>query len=128
MKNRNLYTSNRNIGVGGCTPGHSQYFATVEENLKKSNVSGKDGPNEINVGEYKSGPGNDLFSDGPTPFLNLGKRNRDDQSPPSIGSIQGPTQCLFYQPNNSEYVPLDLNTPVRVNSIKREDEADEYVT
>ncbi|MFS8026347.1 hypothetical protein Hanom_Chr16g01485671 [Helianthus anomalus] len=90
-------------------------------NPDKYNFSGKAGPNEMNMGNNKSGSGHDLFSDGPTPMVNLGKRNRDDQSPSSIGSIQGPTQRLFYQPNNSDYLPMDLNTPVREESVTGED-------
>ncbi|MFS7936141.1 hypothetical protein Hanom_Chr05g00411961 [Helianthus anomalus] len=48
---------------------------------------------------------------GPTPIINLGKRNRDDRSPPSIGSVQGPSQKLFSHLSGPGSDPLDLNTP-----------------
>ncbi|KAJ0780983.1 putative RNA-directed DNA polymerase [Helianthus annuus] len=65
------------------------------------------------------GQGGELFGSntpgcqmGPTPGVNLGKRSRNDVSPPSIGSTQGPAQRLFYQIQDQTKEPLDLNTPV----------------
>ncbi|MFS7918322.1 hypothetical protein Hanom_Chr03g00199631 [Helianthus anomalus] len=51
--------------------------------------------------------------DGPTPYINLGKRYREDRSPPSIGSTQGPSQKLFGQSVRLDSVSLDLNSPAR---------------
>ncbi|MFS7991999.1 hypothetical protein Hanom_Chr12g01077171 [Helianthus anomalus] len=93
-------------------------------NLDEINCSGKDGPNENNLGGNKIGLGYGSPSVGPTPMVNLGKRNRDDQSTPSIGSVQGPTQKLFYQLNSSVSSPLDLNTPVTKNLVTGEAEAE----
>ncbi|MFS7903652.1 hypothetical protein Hanom_Chr01g00026531 [Helianthus anomalus] len=55
------------------------------------------------------------LQEGLTPCVNLGKRTRNDVSPPSIGSTQGPTQRLFYQTQDQTKEPIDLNTPVNGN-------------
>ncbi|MFS7977642.1 hypothetical protein Hanom_Chr10g00906411 [Helianthus anomalus] len=57
----------------------------------------------------------------PTPTVNLGKRSRDERSPPSVGSIQGPTQRLFSNLDRNTSEPLDLNTPVGDSSANVED-------
>ncbi|KAJ0431325.1 hypothetical protein HanIR_Chr17g0847171 [Helianthus annuus] len=70
------------------------------------------GPNIFNPGEKSSGPYNSFIEEGPTPGPNLGKRNRDERSPPSLGSIQGPAQRPVYQSQMSPAVQLDLNSPI----------------
>ncbi|KAF5810040.1 putative RNA recognition motif domain, nucleotide-binding alpha-beta plait domain superfamily [Helianthus annuus] len=72
-----------------------------------------EGPNSLLPGLNSIGPTIDMAGDGPTPLVNLGKRNRMDRSPPSIGSTQGPPQRSFYYPEDSNQEQLDLNTPVR---------------
>ncbi|MFS7989900.1 hypothetical protein Hanom_Chr11g01052361 [Helianthus anomalus] len=77
--------------------------------------------NKLNEGPNKtisveSGPSADPNNNGPVIGPNLGKRNREDRSPPSIGSTQGPTQRIFLQSNMPTVEPLDLNTPARENS------------
>ncbi|MFS7971404.1 hypothetical protein Hanom_Chr09g00832441 [Helianthus anomalus] len=57
----------------------------------------------------------------PTPAVNLGKRSRDERSPPSVGSIQGPTQRLFSNFDRNTSEPLDLSTPVGDSSANEED-------
>ncbi|MFS7997909.1 hypothetical protein Hanom_Chr12g01147561 [Helianthus anomalus] len=83
---------------------------------------------DINVGDYKSinnneenvqpgldslGPTGELVGEGPTPLVSFRKRNREDRSPPSIGSTQGPSQRSHCNPASNNIEPLDLNTPVR---------------
>ncbi|MFS8034289.1 hypothetical protein Hanom_Chr17g01579411 [Helianthus anomalus] len=70
-------------------------------------------PNSLFPGPIPTGPIINMAGDGPTPLVNLGKRNRMDRSPPSIGSTQGPPQRSFFHPENSNQDQLDLNTPVR---------------
>ncbi|MFS7964358.1 hypothetical protein Hanom_Chr08g00749331 [Helianthus anomalus] len=70
------------------------------------------GPNMPNPGEKNSGPYNSFIGEGPTPGPNLGKRNRDERSPPSLGSIQGPAQRPVYQPKMPSAIHLDLNSPL----------------
>ncbi|MFS8004208.1 hypothetical protein Hanom_Chr13g01222991 [Helianthus anomalus] len=53
---------------------------------------------------------------GPTPANCLGKRNRAERSPPSIGSVQGPTQRKYGESCRSDSVSLDLNNPMGVSS------------
>ncbi|MFS7965737.1 hypothetical protein Hanom_Chr09g00765691 [Helianthus anomalus] len=53
------------------------------------------GPNESGPDVGVSQPNFELGEDGPTPIISLGKRNRDDRSPPSTGSMQGPSQKIF---------------------------------
>ncbi|KAJ0512413.1 putative RNA recognition motif domain, nucleotide-binding alpha-beta plait domain superfamily [Helianthus annuus] len=87
--------------------GHSE----PNSNIDRIDVNKVSGPKELN------GKSNNLEGDeGPTPSFNLGKRNRTERSPPSLGSIQGPTQRLFCQSNRSESVPLDLNNPIGASS------------
>ncbi|KAJ0467413.1 putative RNA recognition motif domain, nucleotide-binding alpha-beta plait domain superfamily [Helianthus annuus] len=50
---------------------------------------------------------------GPMSVSNLGKRNRGERSPPSIGSTQGPSQRIFNHSGINDGEPLDLNTPIR---------------
>ncbi|KAJ0471318.1 putative RNA recognition motif domain, nucleotide-binding alpha-beta plait domain superfamily [Helianthus annuus] len=64
----------------------------------------------------KGGPVLNGKDDGPVLGPNLGKRNREDRSPPSIGSMQGPTQRLFSTSTRSCIEPIDLNTPIRDKS------------
>ncbi|MFS7985308.1 hypothetical protein Hanom_Chr11g00996951 [Helianthus anomalus] len=70
------------------------------EDLGKRNSSnkkggGSGGPNESGPDVGVPQPNSELGEDGPTPIISLGKRNRDDRSPPSIGSMQGPVQKIF---------------------------------
>ncbi|MFS7989369.1 hypothetical protein Hanom_Chr11g01045941 [Helianthus anomalus] len=53
------------------------------------------GPNSQEDDVGKNGPNLSCDGGGPTPGTNLGKRYRMDRSPPSIGSMQGPSQRLF---------------------------------
>ncbi|MFS7951177.1 hypothetical protein Hanom_Chr07g00591901 [Helianthus anomalus] len=68
-----------------------------------------------------------LVQDGPTPCVNLGKRSRNDVSPLSIGSTQGPAQRLFYLSQEHYNEPLDLNTPVNDKSDEDEEDPDSPV-
>ncbi|MFS7941055.1 hypothetical protein Hanom_Chr05g00471671 [Helianthus anomalus] len=70
------------------------------------------GPMSANKSPCNTGPEEVNGDVGPTPGNNLGKRNRDERSLPSIGSVQGPAQRLFCH-QDPNYVPLDLNTPAR---------------
>ncbi|KAJ0557124.1 putative RNA recognition motif domain, nucleotide-binding alpha-beta plait domain superfamily [Helianthus annuus] len=50
-----------------------------------------------------------LKNDGPSPIIGLGKRSREDRSPPSIGSMQGPpTRSFHHNPLTGEF-SFDLN-------------------
>ncbi|KAJ0547332.1 hypothetical protein HanIR_Chr08g0371011 [Helianthus annuus] len=51
-----------------------------------------------------------LNQDGPTPLVGLGKRNRDNRSPPSSGSMEGPPNRGFFQHPLGD-PPFDLNRP-----------------
>ncbi|KAJ0445701.1 putative RNA-directed DNA polymerase [Helianthus annuus] len=86
------------------------------DNSINNDNNGTGGPKLDNMEDNNVGPDVSMINDGPTPFVNLGKRNRDDCSPPSIGSTQGPTQKVFYQAGRSNLEPIDLNTPGRANS------------
>ncbi|MFS8011055.1 hypothetical protein Hanom_Chr14g01304351 [Helianthus anomalus] len=55
-----------------------------------NNLSG--GINGVGTGSDYSRPNEALFETGPAHNPYLGKRSREDRSPPSIGSTQGPTQ------------------------------------
>ncbi|MFS7921019.1 putative RNA recognition motif domain, nucleotide-binding alpha-beta plait domain superfamily [Helianthus anomalus] len=81
----------------------------------KSTPYGNDvdcGPNNNTSGERFSGPINILDGEGHTPTQNLGKRNRDERSPPSLGSIQGPAQRPVYHSQIPPTVQIDLNSPL----------------
>ncbi|MFS7908967.1 hypothetical protein Hanom_Chr01g00089301 [Helianthus anomalus] len=67
------------------------------------------GPN--NPVEKQSGPKNVFGEEGPTPVGNLGKRNREERSPPSFGSMQGPAQRPLFHVQNSLDAQFDLNSP-----------------
>ncbi|MFS7951172.1 hypothetical protein Hanom_Chr07g00591851 [Helianthus anomalus] len=94
----------------------------------RSNKEDCGGPSEFNSGMQNNGPfvaevdincngPNDGLEDlGPMSAVNLGKRNRGERSPPSIGSTQGPSQRIFNHSGMNDREPLDLNTPVRENS------------
>ncbi|KAJ0571826.1 putative RNA recognition motif domain, nucleotide-binding alpha-beta plait domain superfamily [Helianthus annuus] len=81
--------------------------------ILKSNIV--DGPPSLDPEMDITGPDNPLVKEGPTPGAYLGKRSRDELSPPSIGSIQGPSQRTFFQSQESPNIPIDLNTPVKDN-------------
>ncbi|MFS7952174.1 hypothetical protein Hanom_Chr07g00603911 [Helianthus anomalus] len=73
------------------------------------------GPVELNINEVGvcvDEVGGPDVNEGPTPIVGLGKRNRAERSPPSLGSIQGLSQKLFGQSHKSKSISLDLNTPV----------------
>ncbi|MFS7924335.1 hypothetical protein Hanom_Chr03g00271381 [Helianthus anomalus] len=86
-------------------------------------------PNNIQIGETNNensvskvvGPNVVADDGGPSLPPNLGKRNREDRSPPSIGSTQGPTQRMFYHPTNPIIDPIDLNSPLQEKSDIFED-------
>ncbi|MFS7915502.1 hypothetical protein Hanom_Chr02g00166081 [Helianthus anomalus] len=94
----------------------------------QSNKDDRGGPSVVNVGMQNTGPfvaGVDIHYNGPNDGLeelgpmsviNLGKRNRGERSPPSIGSTQGPSQRIFNHSGINDREPLDLNIPVRENS------------
>ncbi|KAJ0477029.1 putative RNA-directed DNA polymerase [Helianthus annuus] len=120
------------INVGEKAAGvHGEDNMAARDLRHKRDVGGKvndlscngDGGLHINFsGREQVGLGIGSPSVGPTPLVNLGKRNRIDQSPPSIGSVQGPTQKMFYHPNS----PLDLNTPASENLVSGEADADSH--
>ncbi|MFS7982093.1 hypothetical protein Hanom_Chr10g00958681 [Helianthus anomalus] len=103
-------------GEGSPTPRKDQEF---NSNMGNLNLHGEEnnsahvhcheecGPNGIN------GLHNQLGSnEGPTSVNCLGKRHGADRSPPSLGSIQGPSQRLFGQSERSNSISLDLYTPI----------------
>ncbi|KAF5785268.1 putative RNA recognition motif domain, nucleotide-binding alpha-beta plait domain superfamily [Helianthus annuus] len=84
----------------------------------KSTPDGNDensGPNNNTSGERSSGPNNLFDGEDYTPAQHLGKRNRDERSPPSFGSIQGPAQRPVYQSHILPDVQIDLNSPLGDN-------------
>ncbi|MFS7960029.1 hypothetical protein Hanom_Chr08g00698161 [Helianthus anomalus] len=90
-----------NVGI----PNNSKFGGTNNDN----SVSKVDGPNVV------------TDNGGPSLPPNLGKRNREDRSPPSIGSTQGPTQRMYYHPTNPIIDPIDLNSPMQEKSEFFED-------
>ncbi|MFS7929690.1 hypothetical protein Hanom_Chr04g00335511 [Helianthus anomalus] len=56
---------------------------------------------------------NQLMNDGPTPIIGLGKRSRDDRSPPSTGSMQGPPIRGFSH-NRYPLTLTDLRQSIRL--------------
>ncbi|MFS7898965.1 hypothetical protein Hanom_Chr10g00945131 [Helianthus anomalus] len=84
---------------------------------------GNGGPVMDGMDFNNSGPGNGPIKNDPGTSVNLGKRNRDARSPPSIGSTQGPTHRVFLQTDDATIDPIDLNTPVRdpCNNVLEED-------
>ncbi|MFS7935643.1 hypothetical protein Hanom_Chr05g00406021 [Helianthus anomalus] len=60
--------------------------------LREDNNAFSGGPNITYQKDNKVGPITEVVNNGPSMVPNLGKRNRDDRSPPSVGSTQGPTQ------------------------------------
>ncbi|MFS7993550.1 hypothetical protein Hanom_Chr12g01095471 [Helianthus anomalus] len=54
---------------------------------QKEHGHDRNGPIDLNSGEKLCRPNISVEKDGPTPIINLGKRNRNDISPPSLGSI-----------------------------------------
>ncbi|MFS7982424.1 hypothetical protein Hanom_Chr10g00962731 [Helianthus anomalus] len=73
----------------------------VELNINEIGVCGDEvgGPN---VESYNSNPLD--VNEGPTPIFGLGKRNRAERSPPSLGSTQGPSQKLGLPWERGEYL------------------------
>ncbi|MFS7963107.1 hypothetical protein Hanom_Chr08g00734241 [Helianthus anomalus] len=99
----------------------------VMGHVVNSNEIPKDGPN--NLMDLNDGLNTGLNNSGPVLGPNLGKRNREERSPPSIGSTQGPTQRVYNQPNRPTVEPIDLNTPVREkSSIVGEHESEHIAT
>ncbi|MFS8024564.1 hypothetical protein Hanom_Chr16g01464711 [Helianthus anomalus] len=92
-----------------------------DENLglpNKSTPGGFDvnsGPNSNISGGKSSGPNSLFVGEGYTPAQLLRKRNRDERSPPSFGSIQGPAQRPVLQPHVLPDVQIDLNSPIGDN-------------
>ncbi|MFS7959194.1 hypothetical protein Hanom_Chr08g00687761 [Helianthus anomalus] len=83
--------------------------STPEDNNEYS------GPNNNTSGERSSGPNNLFDGEDYTPAQHLGKRNRDERSPPSFGSIQGPAQRPVYQSHGFPDAQIDLNSPLGDN-------------
>ncbi|MFS7975884.1 hypothetical protein Hanom_Chr10g00885881 [Helianthus anomalus] len=111
-------TSDLNVGVD-----EAVLHGNVERQVHVSNIidggdggllnsNNNGGPAIMNPVELLSRPNGSSAKDGPTPGVNLGKRNRNVFSPPSIGSTQGPSQRIFCQSQDQFNEPLDLNTPV----------------
>ncbi|KAJ0619933.1 putative RNA recognition motif domain, nucleotide-binding alpha-beta plait domain superfamily [Helianthus annuus] len=86
------------------------------DNLRTPNNIQIGGTNNENSVTKVVGPNVVVDDGGPSLPPNLGKRNREDRSPPSIGSTQGPTQRMFYQPTNPIIEPIDLNSPLQEKS------------
>ncbi|MFS7973722.1 hypothetical protein Hanom_Chr09g00860031 [Helianthus anomalus] len=92
-----------------------------ESSIPRVTVNVHVGTEEVAAGGYGSGPhvlencGNSnvdqLEQDGPTPVVGLGKRSREDRSPPSSGSMQGPPLRGFSQNIPSGEFSFDLNRP-----------------
>ncbi|MFS8033311.1 hypothetical protein Hanom_Chr17g01568041 [Helianthus anomalus] len=62
-------------------------YTVPNSNIDRMDGNKVSGPKEVN------GESNNLDGyEGPTPNCKLGKRNRTERSPPSLGSTQGPTQ------------------------------------
>ncbi|MFS7966584.1 hypothetical protein Hanom_Chr09g00775431 [Helianthus anomalus] len=111
---------------GNVDPMHGELFEKelggenneiLVDDVDLSNKVGNGGPNMDGMDFNNSGPGAGLTKNGPVKNANLGKRNRDVRSPPSIGSTQGPTHRLFHQSNGATIDPIDLNTPDRRGSL-----------
>ncbi|KAJ0949376.1 hypothetical protein HanRHA438_Chr01g0037991 [Helianthus annuus] len=107
---------------GNASPMHGELYENelggenneiLFNDVEQPNNFGNDGPNMDGMDLRKSGPGVGPTKYDPVINVNLGKRNRDVRSPPSIGSTQGPTHRLFHQTNGATVDPIDLNTPVR---------------
>ncbi|MFS8021318.1 hypothetical protein Hanom_Chr16g01425981 [Helianthus anomalus] len=85
------------------------------EMLNSAHVEGGNDVGNVHVGinlrNTDGGPNAGFEDAGPT--IGPKKRNREERSPPSIGSTQGPTQRLYNQPIRPSVEPLDLNTPIR---------------
>ncbi|MFS7914594.1 hypothetical protein Hanom_Chr02g00155261 [Helianthus anomalus] len=92
--------------------GNNEHYVENENILNVDRRLGNmnNGPRPAETSPCNIGPDVVNGDVGPTPGNNLGKRNRDERSPPSIGSVQGPAQRLFCH-QSSNAVPLDLNTP-----------------
>ncbi|MFS8029861.1 hypothetical protein Hanom_Chr17g01527281 [Helianthus anomalus] len=117
--------------VHGKEMGAAHVQINDESHTSESDQSNKKdcgGPSEIKSGIQNNGPvvdEGDMQSNGsndgpdelgPMSAVNLGKRNRGERSPPSIGSTQGPSQRMFNHSGMNDREPLDLNTPVRESS------------
>ncbi|MFS8033452.1 hypothetical protein Hanom_Chr17g01569741 [Helianthus anomalus] len=111
---RNVETCNLH-GEGGHVP-HG--FINVDgsgEELNKStdhNIPEDGGPDILNPADNLSGPNNLFGDEGPTPAGNLGKRNREERSPPSLGSMQGPAQRPVFHVQIPLGGQIDLNSPL----------------
>ncbi|MFS7995023.1 hypothetical protein Hanom_Chr12g01113011 [Helianthus anomalus] len=88
----------------------------VNDHVGSPNNRINDGSFNADLGDTNGGPDIIVNDDGPVMGPNLGKRNREDRSPPSIGSMQGPTQKLFSTSTRTCIEPIDLNTPIRDKS------------
>ncbi|MFS7932557.1 hypothetical protein Hanom_Chr04g00369221 [Helianthus anomalus] len=96
---------------------HGEVYTQQEDN------NGSVFPENVEVGSNFCGPhhvgasGSKLVDHldqvGPTPIIGLGKRNRDNRSPPSSGSMQGPPlKSLYHDPNPDDTsFSFDLNRP-----------------
>ncbi|MFS7933279.1 hypothetical protein Hanom_Chr04g00377841 [Helianthus anomalus] len=67
------------------------------------------GPEDNNISEKRN---LDIMDQvGPTPIPGLRKRNRENRSPPSSGSMQGPPTRGFHHGSSSSDFSFDLNRP-----------------
>ncbi|MFS8031269.1 hypothetical protein Hanom_Chr17g01543821 [Helianthus anomalus] len=105
-----------------------------ESSIPRVTVNVPVGPEEVAAGCYGSGPqhlencGNSkvdqLEQDGPTPIVGIGKRSREDRSPPSTCSMQGPPIRGFSQNTSSGDFSFDLNRPNADNSFSFRDQTE----
>ncbi|MFS8025647.1 hypothetical protein Hanom_Chr16g01477561 [Helianthus anomalus] len=97
--------------------------AVLSRGLRDVSNDSSGGPNMNNQNNNMAGPNAEVVNMGPSLGHNLGKRNRDVRSPPSVGSTQGPTQRLFNPPSGTYVESIDLNTPIREYPGRSEVEA-----
>ncbi|MFS7910360.1 hypothetical protein Hanom_Chr02g00105421 [Helianthus anomalus] len=91
-------------GEGGHVPHECINVDGSGEEFNEStdfNIPVDGGPNILNPVENLSGPNNLFGEEGPTPVGNLRKRNREERSPSSFGSMQGPAQRPLFHAQNS---------------------------
>ncbi|KAJ0582286.1 putative RNA recognition motif domain, nucleotide-binding alpha-beta plait domain superfamily [Helianthus annuus] len=84
--------------------------AVLSRGLRDDSNDSNGGPNINHQSNNKVGPNAEVVNKGPSLGPNLGKRNRDVRSPPSVGSTQGPTQRLFNPSSGTHIESIDLNT------------------
>ncbi|MFS7921899.1 hypothetical protein Hanom_Chr03g00242351 [Helianthus anomalus] len=105
----------------GLAEGAAQVTRNVGDEVDPANSNKyveSSGPQPFNMDNSMDGP-NLVHGDyGPTPGYPLGKRSRELRSPPSLGSLQGPSQRLFVHNQEVEHVDLDLNILSGINTAE----------